>query len=34
MLNEVDYEPTALEVALNSPHYSHIQYLRERLNDE
>lgn len=34
MLNEVDYEPTALKVALNSPHYSHIQYLRERLNDE
>lgn len=34
MLNEVDYEAAALKAALDSPHYSHIQYLRNRLNDE
>lgn len=33
MLNEVDYESEALKMALDSPHYQHIQYLRDRLND-
>jgi uncharacterized protein with HEPN domain len=34
MLDEVDYEPAALKAALDSPHYSHIQCLCYRLNDE
>ncbi|MBO0939420.1 DUF86 domain-containing protein [Fibrella sp. HMF5335] len=34
MLNDVEYESDALRTALDSPYYSHIQYLRERLNDK
>ena len=33
MLDTIDYEPAALRTALDSPHYQHITYLREQLND-
>ncbi|QMW02753.1 HepT-like ribonuclease domain-containing protein [Spirosoma foliorum] len=33
MIDRVDYEEGALIEALESPYYTHIQYLRDKLND-
>ena len=33
MFTKVDYNTEVLEVALSSPYYRHIQYLRDKLND-
>lgn len=33
MFDKVDYSKEALSIALLSPYYRHVQYLREKLND-
>lgn len=33
MIDRIGYEKGALQEALDSPYYQHIQYLREKLND-